>query len=245
VPIDLIALGAAFVSGLLGGVHCIAMCGGIATGFGLASATGGARPAFAPALRVNLGRVAGYTLAGALVGGFGGGLLHLARIEGLASAARLALGAVLIVVALRLLDTHGRLRILQRPGAALWRRLAPLQRRLLPAHSAARQLGLGLLWGWLPCGLSTTLLFAAWLEADPIHAALLMASFGAGTLPVMLPLTWSGARLARWIARREVRVAAALLLLAAGLATGLAPWLATVPALHALLAALGCRSLPA
>jgi sulfite exporter TauE/SafE len=244
-PIDLIALGAAFVSGLLGGVHCIAMCGGIATGFGLATGGPGARPGFAPALRVNLGRVAGYTLAGAVVGGLGGGLLQLARVDGLATAARMALGAVLIVVALRLLDTRGRLGFLQRPGAALWRLLAPLQRRLVPANTVPRQLALGLLWGWLPCGLSTTLLFAAWLEADARHGALLMASFGLGTLPVMLPLTWSGARLGRWIGRREVRVGAALLLLVAGLATALAPWLAGVPAVHELLVALGCRSLPA
>jgi sulfite exporter TauE/SafE len=244
-PIDLIALGAAFLSGLLGGVHCLAMCGGIATGFGLASARAGERPAFAPALRVNLGRVAGYTLAGVIVGAVGGGLLQLARIEGLATAARVALGAVLVLVALRLLDTRGRLAFLQRPGAALWRLLAPLQRRLLPATTAPRQFALGLLWGWLPCGLSTTLLFAAWLEADALHGGLLMASFGFGTLPVMLPLTWSGARLGRWIARRGVRVAAAIVLLLAGLATATAPWLATLPAVHAVLEALGCRSLVA
>lgn len=46
-----------------------------------------------------------------------------------------------------------------------------------------------MLWGWLPCGLSTTLLAAAWLQADALNGALTMAAFGLGTLPMMLPLT--------------------------------------------------------
>jgi sulfite exporter TauE/SafE len=240
-PIDLIALGATLVAGMLGGLHCVAMCGGIATSFGMAS--GDTAPAFGRALRINLGRVGGYVLAGAIVGALGGGLLRVARIDALATTARVLLGVVLVLVAVRLLDQRGRFALLQRPGAALWRRLAPLQRRLLPASTAPRQLALGMLWGWMPCGLSSTLLFAAWLEADAVHGGLLMASFGLGTLPLMLPLTWSGARLGRKLQAPLARRMAAVLLLCAGVLTATAPWLAQVPALHAALAALGCRSL--
>lgn len=240
-PVDLIALGAAFLTGLLGSVHCVAMCGGIATGFGIASTA--STSALARALRLNLGRVTGYVMAGLLVGGVGAGVLSLARIDGLAVALRSALGAVLVLAALRLFDTRGRLGFVQRPAAALWRVLAPLQRRLLPADTPLRQLGLGLLWGWLPCGLSTTMLFAAWLEADALHAGLLMASFGAGTLPAMVPLTWSGARIMRRLAQPGARRAAGTVILCAGIVTLAAPWLMQVPALHAVLAALGCRSL--
>ena len=71
-----------------------------------------------------------------------------------------------------------------------------------------------------------------------------MLAFGLGTLPVMLPLTWSGARLGRWLQTRW-RHAAAMLVLMAGLMTLTAPWLMQVPALHSLLGALGCSSLPA
>ena len=67
---------------------------------------------------------------------------------------------------------------------------------------ARKRLGLAVLWGWLPCGLSTTLLAAAWLQASALNGALTMAAFGLGTLPVMLPLTWSGARLGRWLQTR-------------------------------------------
>ncbi len=239
-PIDWLTLGAALLSGLLGGVHCAAMCGGIATGFS-ATATGHAGRV---ALEANLGRVGGYIIAGAIAGGLGHGIVEVARIEGLALALRMLVGAVLVIVALRLFDRQGRLAFLSRPGNRLWQLLRPLQQRLLPADTRARRLGLALLWGWLPCGLSTTLLVAAWLQASAINGALTMAAFGLGTLPVMLPLTMSGARLNRWLQTRW-RNAAAALVLAAGVLTLAAPWLMRVPALHSLLAALGCGSLPA
>jgi sulfite exporter TauE/SafE len=238
-PIDWLALGAALTAGLLGGVHCAAMCGGIATGF---SANSHGSPWVA--LEANLGRIGGYVIAGAIAGGFGHGIVAVARIDGLALGLRMLAGAVLILVALRLLDRSGHLAFLSRPGQRLWRALRPLQQRLLPADTRAKRLGLAVLWGWLPCGLSTTLLAAAWLQAHALNGALLMLAFGLGTLPVMLPLTWSGARLGRWLQTRW-RHAAAVLVLMAGLMTLTAPWLMQVPALHTLLGALGCSSLPA
>lgn len=235
-PIDWLVLLAALLGGLLGGLHCAAMCGGIATGFSAMSPTGGWRQA----LQVNLGRVGGYALAGAIVGGFGNGLLQLWRIDALVFALRMAIGLVLVVVALRLLGHGGRLSLLPRAGARFWRLLQPLQRRLLPADRAWRRIALGMLWGWLPCGLSMSLLTAAWLQASAQNGALTMAAFGVGTLPMMVPLTWSGARLGRWLQRPLLRRAAAGLVLAAGLTTFFSPWLMQVPALHKALAALGC-----
>ena len=239
-PVDSLTLMAALLSGLLGGVHCAAMCGGIATGFSAMAPRGG----WIAALEPNLGRVLGYTLAGVIVGAFGHGLLDLARIDWLRTALRAAVGLVLIVVALRLLDRRGRLAFLSLPGAGLWQRMRPLQRHLLPADSRGKRIALGMLWGWMPCGLSTTLLAAAWLQADAVNGGLTMAVFGLATLPVMLPLTWSGARLGRWLQRPGWRGAAAGLILLAGLLTLTAPWLVHVPGAHALLSALGCASLP-
>jgi sulfite exporter TauE/SafE len=231
--IDWLVLSAALLSGLLGGVHCAAMCGAIATSLSFGQKAASPATQWLQALQPNL------------VGGFGHGLVAVAQRPEVTIALRVGVGLLMIVVALRLLDPRGRFNPLSTPANALWRRLQPLQHALLPADTLPKRIGIGLLWGWLPCGLSTTLLFAAWLEADALHGGLLMASFGLGTLPVMLPLTWSGARLGRWIARRGVRVAAAVVLLLAGLATATAPWLATLPAVHAVLEALGCRSLVA
>jgi hypothetical protein len=84
-------------------------------------------------------------------------------------------------------------------------------------------------------------LTAAWLEADALHGALLMGAFGLGTLPLMTSLGWSGARLGldtpRW------RTLGAVAIGTSGVLTIAAPWLVSLPMLHAALAALGCRSL--
>lgn len=242
-PIDVLALGAALLAGLLGGVHCVAMCGGIAVGAAAAMRTQGRWPALRAALALNLGRVAGYALGGALAGGIGAVIVHAAEAPWLGIALRSLVGAVLVLAALRLLDTRGRLGFLRRSGDLLWRRLSPLTRKLLPATTLPRRFALGALWGWMPCGLSSTLLLAAWFTASALHGALLMAAFGLGTLAVMVPVTWSGASVARRLAEPRLRMTAAGLILAAGVLTLAAPWMAQVPAMHALLEALGCRSL--
>jgi sulfite exporter TauE/SafE len=238
-PIDWLTLLAALLSGLTGGLHCAAMCGGIATSFPAMGARGDLRYVIEP----NLGRVLGYVIAGAVAGGIGGGIVAVARMPWLSTGLRAAVGLALVLAAVRLLDTRGRLAFLRGNGA-MWRWLRPLQGRLLPANSHARRIALGVLWGWLPCGLSTTLLAAAWLQADARNGALTMAAFGLGTLPVMLPLTWSGARLKLWLQHGRWRIGAALLILTAGLLTIAAPWLMHVPALHDTLAALGCTPAP-
>lgn len=235
-PIDWLTPAAALLTGLMGGVHCAAMCGGIATGFSALPAAGGWRRALEP----NLGRIAGYTLAGALAGGLGYGIVGLARAEWITVASRMLVGLVLVVAALRLLDRRGTLAFLPRPGARVWQWLRPLQRRLLPADTTGRRLALGMLWGWMPCGLSTTLLAAAWLQADARNGALTMAAFGLGTLPLMWPLTWSGARFGQRLQRGHWRLALGSLVLVAGLVTLAAPWLVQVPALHRGLVLLGC-----
>ena len=236
-PIDWLTLGAAAIAGLLGGAHCAAMCGGIATGFqALAS-----RPGWVSALQTNLGRVGGYVLAGAIAGGLGQGIVQAARLDWLAMGARMLVGVVLVVAALRL---SGRATWLKPANLGAWTLLRPLQRRLLPVDSASKRIAIGMLWGWLPCGLSTTMLAAAWLQASARNGALTMAAFGLATLPVMLPLTWSGARLGRWLHDPRRRGAGVALLLLAGLVTLASPWLMHAPGMPALLAALGCLPTP-
>jgi uncharacterized protein len=256
--LDWLVLGAALLSGVLGGVHCAAMCGGIATTLlsGSTRLSSGTLSNGAPkrreitpaalwlqALQPNLGRVLGYALAGAIAGGVGHGLVTVVQHPGFALALRVGVGAVLILVAFRLLNPRGRFDPLARPAQALWQHLRPLQRRLLPADTAFKRIGVGMLWGWLPCGLSATMLAAAWLQANAVSGALTMAAFGLGTWLVMLPLTWSGARIGQRLQRGGLRAVAGALLLLAGLLTIAAPWLMQAPALHDALAALGCRPL--
>lgn len=233
-PIDLLVLGAALLTGLLGSVHCGAMCGGIAVGLG---SSGPAVDAGYRAVATNVGRVLGYAVAGAVVGGLGGGLLGVLALDGLGTALRTGVGLVLLFAAARIVRPRFAAAL---PALPIWRWLAPLRARL-PADGPLRPWLLGLLWGWLPCGFSATVLTAAWLEADALHSALLMGAFGLGTLPLMTSLGWSGARLTldtpRWRALGAVAIGSSGVLTLAG------PWLASLPMLHATLAALGCRSL--
>jgi hypothetical protein len=59
----------------------------------------------------------------------------------------------------------------------------------------------------------------------------------------LVSLTWAGARLGQRLLRGAVRNTAGLLVVGAGLLTLAAPWLMRLPAMHGVLAALGCRSL--
>lgn len=238
-PLDLLVLGSALLTGLLGGGHCAAMCGGIATSLG---SLGGDR-SLAAALAPNLGRLLGYGLAGALAGGLGHGVVRVAQLPQLTWGLRWLVGVVLVITALRLLGVASGWRVLAAPERALDRLLAPLRRRLLPLNTTPRRVAAGVLWGWLPCGLTATLLMAAWLQASALNGALTLLAFGTGTLAVMVPLTWSGARLGLWLQRGAWRRTGGLLVLVAGLATLAGPWLAQVPALHRTLAALGCGTL--
>lgn len=248
-PIDLLTLTAAFVTGLIGSVHCLVMCGGVAAG--LAAASRGAEDraltgnsALKAALALNLGRVLGYTLAGALVGLFGTALIRMLDAQRLMLGLRLAVGVVMILVGLRLIGGRDRLSAIGRLGQSLWPALRRLGHVVLPADRTWKRLALGALWGWLPCGLSWSMLLVALFTVDPLNATLTMAAFGSGTLLAMVPVTWGSARLARRLAQPRLRRTLGLLVIAAGALTLLAPWLMQVPALHGLLAALGCRTLP-
>lgn len=236
-PIDVLVLSAALVAGLLGNLHCGAMCGGIAVGIGSAGPTSGAAYR---AVASNLGRVLGYTAMGAVAGGLGGGVLAVLSIEGLAAGLRAAVGLVLLWIALRMAWPQWAARAMPLPALPFWSWLGPLQARL-PADGALRPWLTGVLWGWLPCGLSFAMLSAAWLQGNALHGAATMAVFGLGTLPLMTLLGWSGARLGR--PGKGWRYAGAGLIALSGLLTLAAPWLIAVPAVHAALSALGCRSL--
>jgi hypothetical protein len=106
---------------------------------------------------------------------------------------------------------------LDRAGAQAWRRIAPLTRGLFPVTSPMRAYGVGLAWGWLPCGMTYAMLTAAMLSADIARGAVLMAMFGLGTLPAMFAL---GSGAASLLGPR-LRRAGGVLLVTLGLASGI------------------------
>ena len=203
---------ALFLIGLLGGTHCVGMCGGIVGALSMGS---GSKASLH--LAYNAGRIASYGIAGAIVGAVGGvGLALSGQLP-----VRLVLFALanlmLVALGLYLMGVTRVLAFTERLGQRLWRRLQPLSRRFLPARSVAQAFPLGLVWGWLPCGLVYSALVTALTSGSAVRGAGLMLAFGAGTLPNLLLAGLLAARLNEYAAKPVVRLTAGVLVLAFGL----------------------------
>ena len=202
--------------GLLGGVHCVGMCGPVAGALvvGLPEGLRGRPLAMFPyLLAFNAGRLLSYATAGALLGGFGYLAARLVTVsyaqqllQGIASLFMAALG-------LYLAGWWTGLARLEQAGGALWRQLQPLGRHLLPVSEPRAALLLGMLWGWLPCGLVYSVLTWAIASGSATRGALLMLSFGLGTLPTLLGVGAAAGHLASWLRRPWLRVTAGALLI--------------------------------
>lgn len=211
VEIDLLG---AFVVGLLGGVHCAGMCGGIvgALSFGVQ----GGR-SLSILLAYNLGRIGSYTLAGGLMGALGFYFSGLLPVQN-AQRVLLTLAALfLILMGLYLAGWWNGLSKVEQAGGVLWRRIEPIGRRLLPVRSVAQALPLGALWGWLPCGLVYSALVWTVSAGGAVEGAMLMFAFGLGTLPNLLLMGVAANQLSRWVRNPVVRALAGLLVVGFGL----------------------------
>lgn len=204
---------ALFIVGLLGGGHCAGMCGGIVGALSLQSPQGGAA-AILVHLAYNLGRIGSYVLAGLLAGLLGQAAGNLMAVQ---NGLYLFASLMLIAMGLYLLGITQFLTPLERGGQALWRRIQPLTRRFLPVSGIAQALPLGLLWGWLPCGLVYSALTTALASGSAGQGALLMLAFGLGTLPNLLLAGLLLARFRRFAQARATRVVSGLLVLAYGI----------------------------
>jgi sulfite exporter TauE/SafE len=136
---------------------------------------------------------------------------------------RLVAGAVIILIGLQIAFNFRALGFLERMGAAAWSRVSPLAGRLLPVNSLPRALGLGLLWGLVPCGLVYSMLLVAATSGHAVDGALVMLAFGIGTTPAMLLTGLGAARLAQLMQDRRTRLGAGLLIVMLGILTLLMP----------------------
>lgn len=207
-----------FLVGLLGGTHCVGMCGGIvgAFSFNAGATAAGRRISFQAAY--NLGRIASYGVTGAVAGAAGSaGLLAEGLIpvqQGLYASANL----MLIALGLYMAGLWRGVAHLERAGGLLWRRLQPWTARMLPIDSLPRAFAAGTVWGWLPCGLVYSVLFTALLSASPVTGALIMLAFGAGTLPNLMAMGWFAGSLKGFLQRPWVRYGAGAAIVAFGIA---------------------------
>ncbi len=204
---------ALFIVGLLGAGHCAGMCGGIVGALSLQSPQQGAAALWVH-LAYNLGRIASYVFAGLIAGLVGQAAGQLFALQ---TGLYLFASLMLVAMGLYLLGLGQFLAPLERGGQKLWRRIQPLTARFLPVRGIAQALPLGLLWGWLPCGLVYSALTTALAAGSALKGALAMLAFGLGTLPNLLLAGMLLTRFRRFAQGRVVRGVSGLLVLGYGI----------------------------
>lgn len=171
----------ALLLGFMGSAHCLGMCGGIV---GALSFNNQGRNPLLIHLSYQAGRITTYAFLGFLVGlmGLWASQFH----DTITLVMRGVSGILLILMGIYLMGATASLNWLEKAGSLLWQRIQPLSKNLLPVTTASKGWLLGLVWGFLPCGLIYSTLAWASVSADPFHSALLMLCFGLGNLPALL-----------------------------------------------------------
>ncbi|MGR6874414.1 sulfite exporter TauE/SafE family protein [Pseudomonas sp. HK3] len=210
----------AFLLGLFGSIHCMGMCGGIVGALSLN--TQHSRPMMLQ-LSYHLGRITTYGVIG-LIAGFIG--LWLASSHELAGAILRSLsGIILILMGFYVLGSTKSLIWLEKGGSKLWKYIQPLSKHVLPVRSVKHALGLGLIWGLLPCGLVYSTLSWALVSANPLHSATLMMAFGLGNIPALLSFAVFTAQLNQFKRHWFVKLILGGSIVIFGVWTIIAPWL--------------------
>jgi sulfite exporter TauE/SafE len=220
----------AFVMGLVGSSHCVMMCGGVV------AATCAALPLSREArwraqvpyvLSYNAGRIASYATAGAIAGAVGASLSSFGVVERSQLALRIVAGVLMVAVGLYVAGFGPALRWIERAGEPLWRMVAPVARRFVPVRSPAQALALGVLWGWMPCGLVYAGLAAAVTSGSALGGAATMAAFGLGTLPMLVAMGSAASAVAGAARTGWLRAAAGVVLVVLGVTQTAHAWAAS------------------
>lgn len=206
---------AAFMVGFLGGVHCIGMCGGVIGALTMAIDQENQSRRLCILFIYNLSRIFSYVLIAVLF------FLLADELRDYLSLffTRVFAGFLLIAMGLYLADWWRGLTLLEKGGAIVWRRIQPLSKFFIPVKTAWQACFLGVIWGWLPCGLIYTALVYSAIAEDVSHAALTMLSFGLGTLPATFLSGLLAEQVIGFVRKNNIKVLMALLLITFGLWT--------------------------
>ena len=214
---DPISYTTAFIIGLLGGAHCIGMCGGIIGALSL-SLPVEIRNNKARMLMFittyNIGRILSYSFAGLVAGAIGTGVLASAGFDQGHAVLRAIGVAMMVAIGLYLAGWLPQLAIVEKIGVPVWKKLEPVGRKLLPVASLPKAMAYGLIWGWLPCGLVYFVLLWALTAGNAAQGALTMLAFGIGTLPTLLATGFMTSWLTRFARSSRARQVVGLLIIA-------------------------------
>lgn len=213
----------AFAIGLLGSGHCIVMCGGISSMLTTAISQNGGQK-YLHVTGYHIGRILSYTIFGAIVG-FTGSM----AIKGFGlplNALQVVAGLFLILLGLYIGQWFMALTKVESIGKYLWQFISPMTKKFLPVRNTKQAVSLGILWGWLPCGLIYSTLSWSLASGSAINGGMIMLFFGIGTLPAMMATSFGALNIKPILVNKMFRNIVALLLISYGsytlsVATGL------------------------
>ncbi|WP_286232540.1 sulfite exporter TauE/SafE family protein [Thalassotalea sediminis] len=206
----------AILIGLLGAGHCIGMCGGISTML-TAAVEKQSKTSFYYISAYNLGRIITYSFLGLIAGWTGS--LGVQALGFPVIILKVIAGIFLILLGLYIGQWLFWLNHVEKLGRGFWQQLQPLSKRLLPINSMPKALGLGMLWGWLPCGLIYSTLTWSIASGSAVSGMGIMFFFGLGTLPALLTVSLGFQSLTLFFKKRWVRRLIAIGLIFYGLIT--------------------------
>jgi sulfite exporter TauE/SafE len=191
------------------------MCGGISAA--LAATT--QKPI--ALLLYSIGRLMSYTLLGGMIGGAVATSVDVSGWNQGLNTLRIVAGVLMVLLGLYIAGWYKGISVIEKAGRGIWRLLSPLAQKLMPLRNSAYALPLGMIWGWLPCGLVYSMLSWAAMSGSALGGAQTMLAFGLGTLPAMLSLAFFAQHVHKVTSAIWVRKTGGILLIALGLYTAL------------------------
>jgi uncharacterized protein len=186
-----------FGLGIVSSLHCAQMCGPIVLSYSV-----GGRTSATHHLCYNTGRITTYAALGAIAGAAGHAMGLLGRMAGIEQTAAILFGVLLVIAGLLMSGAVPTQRLVQIDRLGISPFFSRTVGRLMLAPSAGSKLALGLVMGFLPCGLLYAALLKAASTGSAISGAASMAAFGAGTTGALLAIGFFSSaislRLGRW-----------------------------------------------
>lgn len=206
-----------FVTGLVSSLHCVGMCGPILIAFSqvLSSANPSPRPFWQPDfLYYHAGRIWTYGLLGFLAGWAGLELRQGTAALGWQRSFSVGVSVLVILSGIVALGLVPRLKLeaFLTSCAVHASHRRPWLSSLVKERRRVARLLLGAVMGFLPCGLVYTMLLVVSTLPGPLHSALGMVCFGAGTLPALTAVVLGSRAAPTWLRARGTRIAGGLLI---------------------------------
>ena len=200
----------AFIFGLISSFHCIGMCGPIAMMLPLDRDNQAKK--VTQIMTYHIGRLTAYASIGLVFGLLGKGLF----LAGMQQKISIFIGVAMILVILIPEKVFARYNF-SKPVFVFISKIKSTLGKQFKNKSYKSLFTIGLLNGFLPCGMVYSMLLTAMFSGSAVSGALVMLAFGLGTLPTLLAMGLLGTQIQRLAQRRPVRLAAGVLVLGFGI----------------------------